>query len=266
MKMKWVQMNAFLLILSVVAVGLSACNSQSTPAAPAPNPYTVSGTLTYTGSLGSVSNTHRMAVELNAAASFTPKSGDQYQQNTANGAAYSLNPFSLGTYYLIAFYGAVSLPCEPLTAGQEPTPHQGDPYYFYNGTPCGTATPLTLTGAQPKVSVSISFDDTCLLGGVSGSLSYTGSHTVSATNGVVVLLYKDSGYATRDNLAYDFLTCNSTTYNLASHASSAEYLMAFLDLAGTGLPATGDPYIKFGTITPSPTLTQNLTFGDSTIY
>lgn len=266
MNMKWTQAASSLIVLFIIVAGLGACNSQSAPSAPAPNPYTVSGTLTYSGSLGSVSNTKRIVAELNASASFTPASGDQYQQNTVNGASYSLNPFSLGTYNLIAFYGAVNLTCEPPTTGQEPTPHQGDPYYFYNGTPCATATPLTLTGAQPKVTVPISFDDTCLLGGVSGSLSYTGSHTVTSSNGIVVLLYKDSSYATRDNLAYDYLTCNSTSYNLASHGTSAEYLMAFLDLAGTGIPATGDPYIKFGSITPSPTLTQNLTFGDSTIY
>ena len=263
--MTWPRFFNFLFMVALVAAGISACDSKKTPDAPVTRPYVVNGTLTYTGSLAAVSNSNHVEVVLKSTPDLNPGSDDLFVHSATNGVTYTLYPYNIGTYYLVAFMGALNEPCLPTVAGNAPTPLQGDPYYFYNGGSCGTATPLTITAGQPSASITISFDDTCLLNGVSGTVSYTGSHSVSGNNGIVVILYQDSAYTNRDTLSYNYLSCNNTTYNVGTNSGSTMYLMTFLDLAGTGLPATGDPYVKFGAITPSPTLNQNLTFSDSNL-
>jgi hypothetical protein len=170
-----------------------------------------------------------------------------------------------GVFNLMAFYRSASPPCDPVLVNGFPLPHQGDPYFVYDGSSCGVSIPITVT-APGTLPINVSFGDSCRFNGVSGSVTYTGSSSVSNLKGIVVALYTDAAYTTLDSTAQEYLTCNQTPFSLGTLSGTTEYLQVFLDLAGTRSPKTGDPYIQYGAVTPSTALTVNLTFNDSTKF
>jgi hypothetical protein len=190
---------------------------------------------------------------------------------TTNGGSYSFSVPSSGTlYYMVVTLNGTAKPaCE--VAGSQTSTTQGSPHQYYNGVATGSAdSPITVTGNV--TGLNISFSDTFPIPGVSGSVGYTGSlGTVSATHPIVILTYTDNTYATQAEQAVT-ITCNSTTYNRIDYNESAEYLLAFYDLAGTGVLAAGDPYVQLGSYSPGPYVgyptvpTVAISFADTNIY
>ncbi len=241
-----------------------SCSSPAPSVGPQPNPFIFSGALTYTGSLGTVDSTHNLAIEMNSSPAFRT-SGAFKKSNAVNGDGYLLGMPGAGVYYLLAFFRSSIPACDVYGSSGFPIPHQGDPYFIYDGSLCGGSTPITVS-APVTLPINVSFDDSCLLNGVSGTIAYGGTSIVSSSQGIYVALYTDSAYVNLDFVAQEYLTCNSTNYSLGSLSGSTEYLQAFLDLAGTGKPAPGDPFVQYGPITPSPTLNVNLAFNDTTKF
>jgi hypothetical protein len=121
--------------------------------------------------------------------------------------------------------------------------------------------------------LSLAFDDTGILSGIGGTVTYTGSAgQVSVQHGLVVGLFRDEeltaavqGEGVNQNAArFDFVTFDTGTY----------YLLAFFDVNGNSSPDAGEPFTIYrdrsavpgDPIVAGPTQTAvDLTFGDENV-
>lgn len=250
-------------LLVVLIAGLAGCpSSNNNPSSSPQQPVTVQevyGTITYTGSKGTVGANNPLVISPCATPSFESGLYGVPDSVTSNGVTYVVNP-STDPFFVTAYFAAVTLPS--VSGG---IPRQGDPYYNFVTGSCNSATTYSLYATYSDLHQDISFGDYCLMSGVSGGVTYTGSYN-TATYPVIVGLYKDSAYTTlEDNPGSLALFTNNSVYNIASKGTT-DYLEAFVSLNGTDVITTGDPYLRYGAITPSPTLKVNLAFNDSTTY
>jgi hypothetical protein len=175
---------------------------------------------------------------------------------SANSGPFTIVVPSAGSYGLFAFVDLSNAP-----ACQIPNLTQGAVFTNYGGS-----SPATVAVSGNSTGINFSFNDTAgQITGISGGVTYSGGlGTVSSTHPIGILCYQDSGYTTLDGSGDPtYITCNNTTYSCHIPSNPSDYILAFYDLAGTGFIAAGDPYIKLGQITPTTTLIQNITFGDT---
>jgi hypothetical protein len=177
-----------------------------------------------------------------------------------NGGSYSFPVSAAGTYYLMAFVNGTNVP--PCTSADSGT--QGEVFQLYGGS-CTASSPLTVTGNT--TGVNFSFNDSCgQVTGVSGTVTYTGSRTISPSNPLCIEAFSDSTYSTRVSTEYN-VTCNNTPYSLFTGGTTVLYLEAFVVLDGNyAHPDAGDPYVQLGAFTPSTTLNIPINFGDNNVY
>jgi hypothetical protein len=229
----------------------------STPA------YSISGTVNYTGSLASVSAGNPLILAFTDSSNF---SGSVLGETTitANGGSYSFAVPTPGNYYMVALLNKTTLPpCQLLNA--QTTTSQGSPHEYYGGS-CTSSTDTAINVTGNQTGVNFTFGDTCPIDGVSGTIAYTGSKgSVSATNPLIILTFSDGTYTVQKELPVT-ITCNSTSYNRIVYNESAEYQLAFYDLAGNGTLSAGDPFIEVGAFTPGTAETVPISFDDSNIY
>jgi len=236
-------------------------------ATPTPTPgtgYSISGSVSYTGSLASVSSGDPIVVLCSNSSNLGVTQYVAYSTINSAIGSYNLAVPSPGNYYVIAFVGTSNPPqCQDfnLSCIGVNVSTQGALEGAYGG---GSLTPINVTGGS--TGINFSFDDTNQETGVSGGVTYTGSlGGVSNTHPIVILDYSDPGYTQPDEEGGPReIDCNSTTYSY--HVPSGDYYLAFYDLQGNGTLSSGDPYVELGAITPSTTATQNILFGDSNLW
>ena len=246
------------LLLACFSLWMAGCPAKNTPVTPPSYPVQqVYGVMTYSGSKAVVSSTNPLVINPGPAPTFNSNLYGVGTTITSNSVTYFVSPESR-PFFVTVYLAAVTLPCDTSSS-----PRQGDPYCLFSSS-CSSPTTYNGYGPGSDLFQNITFGDNCLMSGVSGTVNYTGSYNTS-TYPIVVELFKDSGYTTLDSPGYEYMNCNDTGYNLESQLSTA-YLEVFVSLNGTDTIATGDPYLRYGTVTPSPTLLVNLTFNNSTIY
>ena len=220
----------------------------------------LSGTITYSGSYGPVSISRSIQF-LVVAHPLGTGGGTVADGNvTTNGGAFDVSLPSAGTYYLVYW----------LDVNNDGSPNLGEPLGAYNGRTWPTSgDPITVpqTGAGLKVN----FGDS-LAPGVAGTATYTGSlGPVSESVPIAVIPYIDPdltveapgrlvGRATTNGGRYDVIPVTGTVY-----------LIAFLDLDGSGDFEHGDPFAIYNgrcstpgdPVQAGPDQTDiNFTFGD----
>jgi hypothetical protein len=213
--------------------------------------------VSYTGTLTTAAAGHPLVVfAIQSGGFFGEAIATTIVSSTSNNGNYALN-VPLSTTYTFGAYIATSNtpPCQDLS-----TIPQGAVVDIDSGS---LAVNGNLTGTN------FSFNDTVgQIPGISGGVTYLGSKgTVSTAHPIVILCYANPGYTTLDGSGdQTSITCNNTTYSCHIPSNPSDDILAFYDLTGTGLPASGDPYIELGQITPTTTLTQNISFDDTNLW
>jgi hypothetical protein len=222
----------------------------------------LSGTITYTGSRGQVSPT--TLIKLFLAVYDIEKNPFDKAITTAtvstNGGAFVLNA-PAGTYSL-----AYKLELIPDTA--DDTQHLGEPFQFYNDQFMrGQWDPISV----PASGVSLTFDDTAIVSGVAGTVTYTGSLAGQMSSNLRVEEFTDSSLSA----FVDFATTPATggRYDIAD-TGSLFYLRAFFDVDGNGQLDPGEPFQIYQNkcsgsgdpVVPGPDQTNiNFSFGDESL-
>lgn len=225
----------------------------------------LSGTIQYTGSQGPVSDSQPILVfVLIEAIPGKEKPVDAASVNT-NGGTFSFD-LPAGTYYLLY----------ALDANNDGNPGIGEPLGLFDNQPRPPGNPITV----PQSDLNLSFNDTGLIVGIAGTVTYTGDRgSVSASNRLSVLRFTDANLSIQpaDNNVQRIQN-NSDRYNFILVPTATEtttfYLLAFLDANGDGTLDAGDPfeiYSQKGATPGDPvvaTATQteiNFTFGDENL-
>ena len=185
----------------------------------------LSGSVSYTGSLGTVDANHPIWVGLFNAASFN--NPVTYALVNTNGGSYNLQSKVPGTYYVATSYEAFG------GASSSPTGNgalSGNPFVVY-GTPnnCvpGSGAPVTLN--QFSQGPAISFADDCKFEAttLTGTVSYSGSlGSVDAGHPLWVGLFASANLAQVQGgpLTYTLVNSNNGTYNLVVPGPGLFYL------------------------------------------
>ncbi|HXQ24735.1 MAG TPA: hypothetical protein VN812_23865 [Candidatus Acidoferrales bacterium] len=194
----------------------------------------LSGTIKYTGSRGQVLPTTPIKLFL---AVYNPKKNpfDKAITTTTvstNGGAFVLSA-PAGTYSLA--YKLELIPDTP-----DDSQHLGEPFQFYDQEFMrGQWDPISL----PASGVSLMFDDTAIISGVAGTVTYTGSLALESSN-LEVDAFTDPGLtACAPTCFVDFATAPVTggRYDLPD-TGSVFYLRAFLDINGNQQLDPGEPF------------------------
>lgn len=213
-------------------------------------PYSMSGSVTYTGPTSSGSSLLVVVPPANGGNCSTQNSvvsGTQGPYNISN-----LGP---GSYNVIGLYGTFNN-----------GPNLGDYIAFYNGGGAGTcANPFQSTITNSSLSgIDLTFDNTYQLYGINANLSYTGSHT----SWVNVGIFTDSAYTNKINSKSLNNGVYTGTITLVDNnllcGSETVYVMAWVGTNNNG-PNTGDPYVQLGpttTVADSTSLTINFADGN----
>jgi hypothetical protein len=223
----------------------------------------VSGTVSYQGTQGPVSPTRPIEVLL-----FNQPIGSALNKPLAT-VTVPASPgnftfqVSAGTYYL-AYY----LDFMPYSA-----PHVGEPFQLYNQqfVPPGTALAVSGSGVT---GLNLTFDDSGVLSGIAGTVSYTGSlGSVSNNSRLIVERFGD---ATVSGPTLDQNTVKSSDgrYDLITFDTDTWYLVAYLDLNDNRLRDAGEPFTIYSgkgappadPVKASTTQTAvDITFGDENV-
>jgi hypothetical protein len=223
----------------------------------------VSGTVSYLGAQGPVSATRPIEMLL-----FNQPIGSALNKPLAT-VTVPTSPgnftfqVSAGTYYLVYY-----LDFTPYSA-----PHVGEPFQLYNDqlTPPGTA--LTVSGSG-VTGLNLTFDDSGILSGIAGTVTYTGSlGSVSNNSRLIVERFSDPTVAGPE-LDQNTVKSNGGRYDLITFDTGTWYLVAYLDLNNNRVRDAGEPFTIYnGKGTPpadpvkaSTTQTSiDITFGDENV-
>lgn len=238
----------------------------NTPTVTATVAYTdyVTGTASYTGSTGTVSGTHPVAVIAFTSSSLNT-SPASFQNVTTNGGTYSLHIAAPGTLYLIAMFDYPG-------AGPYDNFPVGSPYIINGGAAGGCSPPASGTAiAGTTAGPNFSFGDTCRVPGIYGMATYNGSMgSVNYCRQILIKSFTDAAYTTDANNDGTQVSTNGGRYDhntFSSGPTTPIYLRAVYDANGDGNPTSGEPYSNRGLLTPNATggLLHTFTFGDSTL-
>jgi hypothetical protein len=220
-----------------------------------PDPYRLTGTVRYSGT--AVSPTGKYIYIL---ADTDPTFQGQFAAMTmvsasSSAVSYTLNLPSAGTYYILTMI-------DPTIMTSNFNPGAGDPYAAYNGQ-CLGGTPTSIVVSAPTTK-DLTFADTCILGGVHGTINYSGCLAVNNSSPIHLQFYTDIGYSTPVDGGKADITTASGTYSAAipSSATSA-YAQVYLDSNSDGSLSTCEPYENLGLVQINPASTLNINFGGS---
>jgi Leucine-rich repeat (LRR) protein len=236
---------------------ITGINPPTPTVTPTPLTYIISGSVTYAGSLTSVTTGHPIELVCSTSPDFLAGTFTAASVNV-NGGNFSFPVSATGIYYLLSMVGTANTPPCQLSLLT-----QGSVFQYYGI--CNVPTAIEVQGGSPA-ALNLSFGDTCgRETGVSGGITYTGSlATVSATHNLIVRAYSDPGYSNPIG-PMNRVTCNNTTYSLIIGQPTAGFLQAFVDLNNDGNLDPGDPYINLGAFLSSVTATMPVSFGDSNL-
>ncbi|MBI1814773.1 MAG: hypothetical protein HYR72_07335 [Deltaproteobacteria bacterium] len=184
----------------------------------------IAGTITYTGHLGTVSDSTRLRVDVFADADLTiPGDAGGEAKTSSNPGRYDLIIFDHTPRYLCAYFdvnGNQQLDAE-------------EPFQIYNGK---TSTPAdSVVASTSQTHIDFNFGDPSA-GNVllTGTVHYTGSRgPVSASRPITLILSSDSSFHSDD---VDQTTVTTNPGNFTLHAPSAGdyYLAIVLDVVPNG--------------------------------
>jgi hypothetical protein len=172
-----------------------------------------------------------------------------------SGGEFELKAPAPGQYYLA--YVLVT------SGGMFPAP--GDPFGVYLNRSGPPADPLE----APQSGLALSLDDTSVLPGVEGTVTYTGSlGPVSDQRPILVSVFRDADLT--DSMSQRaFLADNGAAFSFVLLDGGSHYLMAFLDVDHNGMRDEGEPFTIYngktsppGDPIPEDGSMVDITFGD----
>jgi hypothetical protein len=224
---------------------------------PAPGTVTLSGTVAYSGSMGPVSSTRPIVLAMFLPGAIKPLSIDEALIST-NPGAFVLHAPEAGPYYLVYALD--------IRGYRDGSVSVGAPFQFYDHRFVPPGDPIGV----PQAGVSLGFNDSQLIPGIAGTVTYTGNRSGGC---VIVQAFEnrqpegtpDSFGCVEDDGRYErpFLNVGQTYY-----------LRAFKDVNDNRQLDPGEPFgIYKGKGTPpgdavvaSTTQTNiNFTFGDENV-
>ena len=218
----------------------------------------LSGTISYSGSLGPVSNARPIRMSLYFNPQFIGAPLDT-ATITTNGGTFALSAPDAGTYYLL--YG--------LDVNDDGAFSVGEPFALSNNNVVPPPQPVRL----PQSGVAIDFNDTGIISGFAGTVTYTGSlGPVSATRSICVCPFLDPGLT--EDLGCVPAATNGARYDIVTFDTKTYYLLTFLDLNNNIVLDPGEPYVIYNNkgappadpIVAGPSQTAiNVTFGDENL-
>ena len=221
---------------------------------------TLSGTITYSGNMGTVSAAHPILMELHNDPNFDHQNSKVSATTvTSSPGTFTLNAPSSGNYYL-AFV---------LDVNGDGQPSVGEPYQIYKNQSTFPAAPISV----PQTGVMLSFNDSFLLSGIAGTVRYDGTlGQVSAAQPLVVAMFSDANLTQLEGART--VTVNGGGYTFINVNGGTFYLLAFLDRHDDMQLDPDDPFEIFdgkaaapGTAVPAaPNQTAiNFEFGDENV-
>jgi hypothetical protein len=229
---------SFVFLLVVAGMGSSARHAGA---------QELSGTIRYTGSKGGqVSDSRPIGIDL--ISQLGAKTEVDRAYIATNGAAFTLHAPAAGQYYLVYFLDVINI--------RDGSVFPGEPFQFYNHR---FTLPLD-TISVPQAGVNLEFDDTGIISGIGGIVTYTGS---LSGRGIIVQAFTDPQLNTVPAFTYIYAH-NGGYYAITTLDSNVYYLRALLDVNGDGVFEPGEPFaICASPIRAGPDQTGvNITFGD----
>ncbi len=227
--------------------------------------YSISGNITYTGPTSGGSSAYVYAIQ-------NPGGGGNNSCNPpgtglsgGTSGSYSLTYLPSGSYYVIAFYGAL-----PGNSG----PPLGSNAAIYNaGNPACSFSPSEKVNASTNpTGINLTFSNTYQLWGVNAAVTYTGSNSngglqvglfsgVNTSTGAYTLITENGG-----NGGSNFTTGLIDTTTVCGGGGNVEVL-AWYGNSSNG-PNAGDSYGYYGTTSEvnNSTSTISIIFSDSTTW
>jgi hypothetical protein len=227
-------------LAGAVILSLAAATAQA---------VTLSGTIQYSGSHGPVSAAKPIWVTAYDNPALEDRSA--ITAVTANGGAWALELPQVGDYYLLYWLGV------------EAEPQVGDPIEVYRDKSIGAGDPLH----APQSGVTLTLNDTWVVPGATGTVTYTGNFPVPS-RGINVVSYDDPQLTTNPI----FGRANNGGEFAAYIFGSVAYLRFHLEFIGGNDEADfGEPYVIYNDrgsppgdlVTPGSVL--NVTFGDENV-
>lgn len=197
--------------------------------------------------------------------------------NTNGGSYGPVGISPSGNYIPVYWYNTVG-------DGHNSNIHVGD-YAAINGTATGilsNGTPVNINGNL--TGQNFSFSDTLPLYGYSGTISYTGTGSVSYCRQLHVDLYKPNsvtasnsstaqgssganniGNANSGGIYSSGVRYDAIPYKSSSTMGAAQNVdvLAYYDLSGNYNISTGDPYVLYTNVSTSLATTNNITLNNS---
>lgn len=212
----------------------------------------LTGTVQYNGSMGPVSSSRPVLLELIENGVSTTV--------TVNGGSFAFDGLTPGNYTLVYV----------LDLNNDGRVSVGEPGLIYNNRPSLPGDPI----AVPGPPLTLQFNDDTLVPGISGTATYTGNKgTVNNDTRIRVHAYTDSEL-TDFSGSEGRTKQNGGRYDVISFASDPLYLIAFLDLNQNDNFDSGEPFQIYdhkgaapGTgVVPGPHQTSiNFMFGDENV-
>ncbi len=194
-------------------------------------PLTISGTVTYTGSQGPVSAAKPIVV-------FATKSRTLEEvpvaigRVEANGGSFTLTVPEAGDYYLAYL----------LDTNGDGVPAVGDPFGIYDNRLSAPGDPITVPVNEAQSNLTLTFDDSAGLPGVSGTVTYTGSMgPVDGTRPIRVQVFREGDLTDRVDRAQR-LVDNGDSYSFLLLEPRLHYMQVFLDLNDNDVRDPGEPF------------------------
>jgi hypothetical protein len=242
-----------LIALLALGLGLIASTAQGLP---------VSGTISYLGAHQPVSVTRPIGILI-----FNQPIGAASKPLGGSTVTTSPGGFALdvpaGTYYLAYFLDVVP----------DSAPDVGEPFQLYNQRVIPPGDPLNVSGSG-VTGLNLTFDDTGLLSGIAGTLTYTGTRgTVSSDSRLIVERFSAATLA-GSVMGQANVRVNGGQYELLTFDTNTWYLVAYLDLNNSRTRDAGEPYTIYNHRRTSPAdpvvagTTQtaiDITFGDENL-
>ena len=270
-----------LLLIWVLSFGwVDAQENSPTPTnipmdTPTSTPYILSGSVTYMGSQngGVVNTTDYLEVAVFADSQFNggaiPVGGSTgvsllgQQMVSANGGTYSI-PLTLpGPYYVMAAYNIGVTTIQGGVDDNGPIPSM--PFTLVGSSSCSPPG----TSVNISASLPLTVSDACPAPGLRAQATYSGNLTVSDTNRMYVDAYVAGTNFSGNYIARSYNSKSSFHYNNTIFNQSTVDLIAWVDAAGTGILANGDPVTEILGVPVGTGFTATgpvISFGDGNLY
>ncbi|HVN83855.1 MAG TPA: hypothetical protein VMW17_03325 [Candidatus Binatia bacterium] len=194
----------------------------------------VTGTTRYLGTHGLVSATRPIVIALysndtllHAAVATTMVS--------SNPSGFTLTAPTPGIYYLLCW----------LDTKANGAPDVGEPFTIYANRTTLPADPLTIPEDGVK-GLTLSFDDSALVPGIAGTLTYTGKlGVVSSTSRLLVEAFTSATLSGKAEFVADHTRTNGGAFQILTWDTRTYYLLAWFDLNGDLKREVGEPYEVF---------------------